>query len=58
MTVEEFYQSTEFLELDKHDRKALMFTYYDLLDFAERFAEHLEKSALQIAATQLDGVPQ
>jgi len=39
MTPEEFYQSTEFLELDKHDRKAAKFTYYDLLDFAERYAE-------------------
>jgi hypothetical protein len=39
MTVEEFYQSTDFPQLDKHDRKSAMFTYYDLLDFAERYAE-------------------
>jgi Protein of unknown function (DUF551) len=39
MTVEEFYQSTDFPELDKHDRKVALFTYYELLDFAERYAE-------------------
>jgi Protein of unknown function (DUF551) len=38
MTVEEFYQSTDFPKLDKHDRKSETFTYYELLDFAERFA--------------------
>jgi len=39
MTVEEFYQSSDFPELDKHDRKSAAFTYYDMLDFAERYAE-------------------
>jgi hypothetical protein len=50
MTVEEFYQSTDFPELDKHDRKAATFTYYDMLDFSERYAGQKAKEVRHAAA--------
>lgn len=44
MTPEQFYQSENMPELDKHDRKAAKFSYFDLLEFAEKYAERLEQS--------------
>ena len=37
-TPEEFYKATNGVELDKHDKRALLFTYYDMMGFAEEYA--------------------
>lgn len=37
MTVEEFFKQCNSKELDKFDKKASKFTYYDLLEFAEQY---------------------
>jgi len=37
MTAEEFHKETVNLDLDKFDKKAPKFDYYDLIDFAESY---------------------
>jgi len=37
-TPEEFYNQSNYPVLDKHDKKAEKFTYYDMLEFAEAYA--------------------
>ena len=45
LTPEEFYAQNPLRELDKHGKRMDAFTYYDMLDFAEAYAEHCEQRA-------------
>lgn len=44
MKVEKFYEQSDYPELDKHDKKADKFTYYDMIEFAELFYNHDKKT--------------
>lgn len=39
MSPEQFYKQGDYPELDKHDKKAKNFAYYDLLDFADAYCK-------------------
>jgi hypothetical protein len=44
MTVEEFWKQQNRRELDKHEKKFQLFDYWDMIDFAEQYAdEHGEE---------------
>ena len=47
MTPEEYYKKRDYPTLDKFDKKAPKFDYYDLVDFAEQYAEHYLKQHLE-----------
>lgn len=44
LTPQEFYTQKQYRELDKHGKRMDAFTYYDMLDFAEAYADHCEAS--------------
>lgn len=41
ITAEGFYIDGKYPEMDKHDKRANKFTYYDMIDFAENYAQFL-----------------
>lgn len=44
LTPEQFYESLGLPKFDKYDKRTAKFDYFDMLDFAEKYAAHCEET--------------
>jgi hypothetical protein len=51
LTPEQFYEQKNYRKLDKYGKRAAKFSYWDMLDFAQAYAEHLEQAAWVVDGT-------
>ena len=49
MTPEEYYKQENYPVLDKFDKKATKFDYYDVIQFAEEYAEQLKLNVVGVS---------